>query len=102
MRDQGVGFLADAIKVNSALQVITLWDMQLDRGKWIAEALEKNSSLKEISLWENSIGDDGAKCMAEAIKRNSTLQKIDISSIMLELKAQNGYLRQSRRILRCR
>jgi Ran GTPase-activating protein (RanGAP) involved in mRNA processing and transport len=74
---EGAKCLAEAIKVNFALQSIYLSYCRV--GYQVAEALKINSTLQEIFLSNAAIGVQGVKCIAEALKFNSALQKIDLS-----------------------
>jgi Ran GTPase-activating protein (RanGAP) involved in mRNA processing and transport len=44
----------------------------------IAEALKVNSSLQVLSVSSNNIGDSGAVAIARALCQNSMLQKLDV------------------------
>jgi hypothetical protein len=48
-------------------------DIGDEGAKYVAEALKVNTSLTEITLYDNNIGDDGAKYVAEALKVNTII-----------------------------
>jgi Ran GTPase-activating protein (RanGAP) involved in mRNA processing and transport len=84
--------------MNSTLQSIGLWgnDIGDEGAKWMADAIKVNSVLQEIRLWNNSIGSEGAKWLGEALNRIRRCKKFTLGAIILEMKEQNGLLRQSR------
>ena len=81
----GIKALSEALKVNTSLKEIHLWDIgigvegaSVEGAKAIAEALKVNTSLTKIMLGYNHIGDEGAIAIAEALKVNRTLEEIDL------------------------
>jgi hypothetical protein len=73
--------IAEALKVNSTLQMLNLNSNNRmgDSGvAAIAEALKVNSSLRRLWLCGNYIEDSGATAIAEALKVNSSLQKLSL------------------------
>jgi hypothetical protein len=44
----------------------------------LADALKVNTSIKIITFLHSKIGDDGASALAEALKVNTTLSAIDL------------------------
>ncbi|KAG0293597.1 hypothetical protein BGZ98_002110, partial [Dissophora globulifera] len=44
----------------------------------LAEALKTNSTLTKLDLWDNSIRDNGAQALSEALKINSTLTTLNL------------------------
>ena len=68
--DEGAKALAEALKVNTALQVLYLNHNKIsDEGaKALAEALKVNTALQKLGLCGNKISDEGAKALAEALK----------------------------------
>ena len=81
--DEGAKALAEALKVNTALQgLLWLGDNEIsDEGaKALAEALKVNTALQKLDLYENKISDEGAKALAEALKVNTALQGLGLVS----------------------
>ena len=80
-RAEGARAIGEALKVNTSVTKIDL-SMNLigDEGaRAIAEALEVNTSLTHINLNNNKIGAEGGKAIAEALKKNTSLEVIDLS-----------------------
>jgi Ran GTPase-activating protein (RanGAP) involved in mRNA processing and transport len=98
VKDEGVKYLADAIKANSTLRVIDLKSNNIgDEGaKYRADAIKVNSMLMHIDLKSNKIGDAGAKCMADVNKRNSILQQIELAENLI----QDGLVSQISKLLK--
>ena len=69
-------YIANVIQHNTHLLEIQLSPFNrigAEGAKWLAEAIKINSSLQMINLNGNSIGAEGAKEIAEAIKINCAL-----------------------------
>jgi hypothetical protein len=78
--DDWAGKIAEALKVNSSLQIMNLNDNVIgDEGAGkIAEVLKVNSSLQSVNLWGNIIGTEGVGKIADALKVNYSLQSINL------------------------
>ena len=78
--ETNVGLLAEALKVNSTLTVLTLrYNNIRDQGATgLAEVLRVNSTLTVLNLEFNGIGDQDATGLAEALKVNSTLTVLNL------------------------
>ena len=74
--DEGAKALAEALKVNTALQGLILDRNNIsDEGaEALAEALKVNTALQHLWLENNNISDEGAEALAEALKVNTALQ----------------------------
>ncbi|KAL7480870.1 hypothetical protein ACHAW6_006537 [Cyclotella cf. meneghiniana] len=77
--------MAEALKINQALQTIDLGANLIgsEGARNLAEALKVNEILQRINLQRNLIGIAGARKLVEALKVNQTLQKIDLSKNLI-------------------
>ncbi|KJE97233.1 hypothetical protein CAOG_007674 [Capsaspora owczarzaki ATCC 30864] len=73
--------IAEALKVNTTLKDLCLWENQIgDTGaQAIAEALKVNKTLIALYLWMNQIGDGGAQAIAEALKANKSMTSLSLA-----------------------
>ena len=67
--------MAEALKVNTALQVLSVRHHHIsdEGGKALAEALKVNSALQDLCLDGNGISEEGGKALAGALKVNTAL-----------------------------
>jgi Ran GTPase-activating protein (RanGAP) involved in mRNA processing and transport len=74
--------VADALKVNTALQSLDLWSNSIgaEGAIVLADALKENTGLQSLNLGSNSIGAEGAKALADALKVNTALQSLNLWS----------------------
>ena len=72
--------MAEALKENNALQVITLFENNIgDEGaQSLADSFVLNNSLCKLWLTRNEITDKGAKSLAVALKGNHTIEELDL------------------------
>ncbi|KAF9569199.1 hypothetical protein EC968_002670 [Mortierella alpina] len=79
-RVDGAQALAEALKTNSALTSLNLYNSWIgsDGATALAEVLKTNSALTSLNLYSNAIGDDGAKALAEALTTNSALTYLNL------------------------
>jgi NLR family CARD domain-containing protein 3 len=68
--------LANALKSNSSLETLHLWDNRLtDRGaRTFAEAIPKFLGLKRLYLGENQFGEAGCQHILQALESNDAIQ----------------------------
>ena len=80
--DEGGKALAEALKVNSALRVLDLECNHIsdEGGKALAEVLKVNTALRALHLAHNNISDEGAKALTESLKVNKALQELYLHS----------------------
>lgn len=79
--DEGLGNIAEALKVNKTLQKLLLGlNPAITSGgaEKLAEALKKNKSLRSVSLYRCNIGDEGTVHLSEAIRHNTTLEFLSL------------------------
>jgi len=50
----------------------------------LAEALKINSTLKELNLWNNNIDTEGGIALADALKSNSSLLNLNLKNNKLD------------------
>jgi Ran GTPase-activating protein (RanGAP) involved in mRNA processing and transport len=50
----------------------------MNGAKYLADALKINTSITMVDLWDNNIGDNGAKYLADALKTNKSITSIDL------------------------
>jgi Ran GTPase-activating protein (RanGAP) involved in mRNA processing and transport len=76
--DEGATALANALKVNTAVQDLWLGGNTIgDEGATVlANALTQNSTLQRLRLDGNTIGDEGAKALLDCIKGTSPLEEL--------------------------
>ncbi|KJE95232.1 hypothetical protein CAOG_009893 [Capsaspora owczarzaki ATCC 30864] len=81
----GASAIAETLKVNKAVTSIAVWDNQIgDAGaSAIAETLKVNKTVTWITVWDNQIGDAGASAIAEALKVNTTVTKVDLGENLI-------------------
>ncbi|KAF8927272.1 hypothetical protein BGZ58_010520 [Dissophora ornata] len=81
MRDSGAQALAEALKANSTLVTLFLYQNSIgcSGAQALAEALKVNSTLAILNVSEDSIGSSGAQALAEALKSNSSLTSLDLT-----------------------
>ena len=91
--------MAEALKVNSALQELNiLFNNISDEGaEALAEALRVNTALQELNLGFNDISGKGAKVLAEAMKVNSALKELKLDG---NSKISSNVIQQIRREMR--
>jgi NLR family CARD domain-containing protein 3 len=80
--------IAAALKVNSSLTYLYLFDnsIQQDGGIAIADALKVNSSLTSLKLAMNYFKQHGGIAIADALKVNSSLTSLHLDENSIELK----------------
>ena len=78
---EGVVPLADAFRTNTSLTYLNLQTNFIgdEGGVALADALRINTSLTDLNLWNNSIGDAGGVAIAEALAINTSLTNLNIS-----------------------
>ncbi|XP_004346658.2 hypothetical protein CAOG_04973 [Capsaspora owczarzaki ATCC 30864] len=78
--DAGAQAIAEALKVNTTLTQLILWQNQIGDvgGQAIAEALNVNKTLSWLDLSQNQIGDAGARAIADALRVNKTLSWLNL------------------------
>lgn len=77
--------LATGLKVNSSLTLLDLSSNNIeDSGVTaLAEALKENSTLEHLRLWDNKkIGVDGFKALSEMLEANKKITNIDLPSML--------------------
>ena len=76
--DEGATALAQAMKGNATLQVLSLYNNKIsDKGVTaLAQAMKGNTTLRRLYLSDNQIGDEGATALAQTMKGNTTLQEL--------------------------
>lgn len=83
--DEKMFFISEALKLNTSLKKIILWDNKIgdDGITYLSESLKLNCSLKEIILSWNNIGNKGIISLSESLKLNESLISIwlDFNSI---------------------
>ena len=82
LRELHVASLAEAIKVNTTLTQLRLWNNNIGAAgaASLAEAMKVSTTLTQLSLSNNKIGDAGAASLAEAMKVNTTLTELDLGN----------------------
>merc|ERR1711981_285483 len=96
IKDLGVSYLAEMLKVNNVLEELDLghnYAVEIldvsqraitDEGaKMIASALHNNTGLKKIVLWSNLIGDVGALALGEALETYPHMIELDLRGNMI-------------------
>ena len=81
LRKGPIASLAEAMKVNTTLTQLYLWDNNIggaDGAASLAEAMKVNTTLTQLQLCDNNIGADGAASLAEAMKVNTTLTQLGL------------------------
>ena len=78
--DEGAAALAGALKTNTALTTLALWDNNIgDEGAAaLAGALKTNTALTTLYLGNKNIGNEGAVALAGALKTNTALTTLDL------------------------
>ena len=76
--DTGAFFIAEGLKLNTALRALWLsrCGISAEGAKFISGALEINTSLKVIGLGRNELGDTGIGYLANALKQNDSLREM--------------------------
>eukprot|EP01138_Halocafeteria_seosinensis_P013108 gb/GECG01013387.1/.p1 GENE.gb/GECG01013387.1/~~gb/GECG01013387.1/.p1 ORF type:complete len:559 (+),score=79.52 gb/GECG01013387.1/:1-1677(+) len=79
--DNDAQYIADALRLNTALRAIDLRLNQIsDVGAHhLADALRTNSTLTSIGLAGNQISDAGIQSLADALRLNTTLIELDLA-----------------------
>lgn len=78
--DRDAGIIADALKFNTDLQVLSMKECyrEYSGAAILAEALKDNKALLELDLESNRIGNEGALAFAEALKQNTNLKVLNL------------------------
>ncbi|KAL6061372.1 sporulation-induced protein, variant 2 [Balamuthia mandrillaris] len=80
--EQGIIYLAEALKRNKTLAVLSLEANYIGEygAEALAESLKVNTSLTDVNLKENDLCDDGVRAIAEALAVNRSINCLDLSN----------------------
>jgi Ran GTPase-activating protein (RanGAP) involved in mRNA processing and transport len=79
--DEGLKLIAEGIRLNETLRVITIADAGITKASipQFARSLSNKRFLTKVLLDSNKIGPEGAKTLAEGLKDNETLTNLHLS-----------------------
>jgi len=76
--------MADALRANTKLKALTLFDCNLTRNGYaaLAQMLKVNTSLQELQLYDEKLDDSCCMAIASSLERNSTLQALTMQPLV--------------------